>query len=120
MNKFLGVLVITLSPLLTSCSLFVEGKQRVSIMTSDPDAMIHVDGKYLGKGQGVALLKKNEYHSATATKGNLFASFQIDYQISTTGLLDGIGAGLFAIPALGFISAGAWELETTDVYLVLE
>lgn len=45
------------------------------------------------------------------------AQKSIDHSLSATGILDAIGTVVFLFPALGFISAGAWSLDETSVYV---
>lgn len=94
----------------------VSGKQSVSITASEKDAAIYVDNAYVGHGQATTLLSKGKTHTITAIKGNRFASAPINYSISTTGILDAAG-GILLLPALGFLSDGAWQLDTAQVYL---
>lgn len=103
-----------------SCSLFVEGTQPVTILASDKEADIRVDGIFIGRGQATAVLDKGESHSIVATKGDKAAYATVDYGVSTTGILDGVGSCLLILPVLGFISGGAWRLDTTHVNLHLQ
>lgn len=109
-------LAITL-PATSSCSLFVKEKQPVSITTSEKDAVIYVDNAYIGQGQATINLSKGETHTITSIKGNRFASAAINYSMSTTGILDAVGGCFLLLPALGFLSDGAWQLDATQIYL---
>lgn len=105
---------------LASCSLFVRGKQSVTILTDEPNADIRVDGQYLGRGRATVSLDKRDYHSVVATRGNRSAYATIDYDFSTTGVLDLIGGCIILLPALGLLSGGAWKLDKTQVHLQLQ
>lgn len=112
-----GIVTAITTVSVASCSLFAKGTQPVTIISSDPEAEIRADGNYLGKGQVTVTLDKANSHSIVATKGNKLACATIDYNLSTTGILDAIGTFVFLVPALGFLSSGAWKLDTTHVYL---
>jgi len=56
------------------------------------------------------MAKKEGYFPATRT---------VNKKISTTGILDIIGGFIILVPFLGFLSAGAWDLETHMVNVVL-
>lgn len=96
----------------TSCSLFVSGKQAVRIETNDPNCVIKADGLTVGHGySAVASLKKNKSHIISAENGNRKGMTVVDSELSTTGVLDLIGGICFLVPFLGFCSKGAWTLD---------
>ncbi len=121
MNQIIKTSSALLSCLaLTSCSLFSSGTQRVTIETSDPNAIIKVNGATMGKGSVIAPLKKNKSHSIIAISGNKRGVAVIDSEMSTTGMLDIVGGVLFLVPFLGFCSKGAWELDPEHVHIDLQ
>lgn len=115
-----SLVAVSLLGALASCSLFVRGKQPVTILTDEPNADIRVDGQYLGRGRATVSLDKRETHSIVATMGKRSAYATIDYDFSTTGVLDLIGGCIILLPALGLLSGGAWKLDQTHVNLQLQ
>lgn len=111
---------VFLTGALASCSLFVREKQPVTILADEPNADIRVDGQYLGRGRATVSLIKRETHSIVATMGKRSAYTTIDYDFSTTGVLDLIGGCIILLPALGILSGGAWQLDQTHVNLHLQ
>lgn len=101
-----------------SCSCFSEQKQPVTVVVSDPEAEIRIDGAFVGKGRATALLDKADTHAVVATKGDKIACASIDSNMSTTGYLDAVGTFFFLFPVVGFFSSGAWQLDTTDIHLL--
>ena len=54
------------------------------------------------------------------TKAGYFpAQKTIDHSLSGTGIADIIGTVFFLLPGLGLFTAGAWNLDETDVSLAM-
>ncbi|MBQ2380125.1 MAG: hypothetical protein II295_07015, partial [Akkermansia sp.] len=105
----------------TSCSLLSSGTQKVRIETNKPDCVIKADGVVVGRGEMVvARLKKNKSHVITAQNGNQKGMAVLDSELSLTGKLDFVGGLFYLIPFIGFVSAGAWELDREVVIIDVE
>ncbi len=54
------------------------------------------------------------------TKAGYFpAQKTIDHSLSGTGVADIIGTVFFLFPGIGLLTAGAWDLDETDVSLAM-
>jgi hypothetical protein len=110
---------------LSGCALVNGSSQRISISTSVPDARIVVDGRPVGKTQEgeplVLIVKRNEDHVITAQKDGYISKYQrTETRICTLGVLDLVGACIFLIPVISFITGGAFEIQPSDVYIALD
>lgn len=104
---------------LSSCSLCMPGRERVTVRSNDPAAILKADGNYIGVGEGSVKLKRDRSHTITAEHGDKFEQYVIDKSLSVTGMLDIIGGCIFWIPFIGFCSAGAFTLDENYVHLHL-
>lgn len=116
MKKIVAVIVAT-SIAVSGCSTFAPKTQTVSAVCSEPDATLQVNGEtYQGKAQVEA--KRNRAVSIMCTKSGYFpAQRTIDYSLSKTGVADIIGTLFFLLPGIGLFTAGAWDLDETNVSL---
>jgi len=82
---------------------------------SESDAALQINGQtYQGKAQVEA--KRNKTVSIMCTKPGYFpAQKTIDYSLSGTGVADIVGTLILLLPGIGLFTAGAWNLDETDV-----
>ncbi|MDR0291574.1 MAG: PEGA domain-containing protein [Elusimicrobium sp.] len=103
------------------CSCFVGTRERVTVMTNISDAAIYANGSKVGNGTANFYAKKNKNVQIMAkADGYETAYHQIEYSLSTTGILDIVGAVIFLIPLIGLLTPGAQTLDENNVALDLE
>lgn len=114
MNRVIAV-IVALSFLVSGCSAFVSKTQTVSAVCSEPDAVLQINGQmFHGKAQVEA--KRNKAVSIMCTKEGYFpAQKSVDYSLSGTGVADTIGTFIILLPGLGLFTAGAWNLDETEI-----
>lgn len=100
-----------------ACSLLVGSTQNLTVTASDPQARIELDGELRGQGSVVVEVARDRSHAVLARVGNRVGTAHVDTTISTTGVLDIVGAVLFLIPVLGVLGPGFWRLETSAVHV---
>ncbi len=83
----------------SGCSPFSGSAQAVQATASDPAAEITIDGGFVGKGVGTALLAHTRTHMVLARVGERVRPLVIDRKIATTGILDPIGGVFFLFPS---------------------
>jgi len=104
----------------TGCSLFVPVDQSVTIRPSDPTAEILINGKSVGSGTVSTTLRRNKSHAVIAgTPSGKSGTAKIDPKISGAGVLDIAGGFLFLIPFLAAFGPGFFDLNQTDVSVIL-
>jgi len=122
MNKFRSLVAASLSISLAAmpgCSAFVQHTQRVVITPSVPEAVVSVDGEVVGTGRQDMRLRRDERHRVTAEFEGRQGAEAINKKISATGILDIVGGCFFLVPFIGVITPGFWELEPTEVNVII-
>lgn len=114
MKKIIST-ITAISILISGCSAFVPKTQTVSAVCSESDAALQINGQtYQGKAQVEA--KRNKTVSIMCTKPGYFpAQKSIDYSLSGTGIADIVGTLILLLPGIGLFTAGAWNLDETEV-----
>ena len=102
------------------CSLFAPRTQPITVMTSEEDAEIFINGNLEGVGvvqtvvprdhECAILAKKEGYHYAVKTIGTT---------ISRIGTLDIVGGCIILFPFFGMLAPGFYELDTDNVMLLM-
>ncbi len=106
---------------LSGCSVFVPHSQTLSVVASEPDAMIFINGKPAGMGMASAKVPRNKSATILATKpGFRPAEKTVRYQLSGAGLADIIGGVVCLVPAVGLLTPGAQRLSEESVSIVLQ
>lgn len=101
------------------CSAFKSSTQQMNITCNPTDAVLIVNGqRYHSPAQ--INVKRNRDVSIQCYKDG-FEPYQrtIGNHFSTTGVLDTIGTVCFLFPGIGLFTAGAWDLDETDVQIDL-
>lgn len=104
---------------LTGCSLIQSSTQPVTVVPSNQNAQIYVDGNMIGKGPQTVQLKRNATHSIMAKCPKSAGVAGIDKSLSTTGMLDIVGGLIFLIPFVGLLSPGAYDLSPTSLSVAI-
>lgn len=119
-NFALAALLLSLCLGGSSCSLLAPSMQTLSIVATDPNAVIMVDGQRVGKGQASVPVKRNRSHAITGTTSDGRSSAAtVSTKISGVGYVDLIGGILVFWPALiGCCTPGFRSIETDTVTLV--
>jgi len=113
-------LVVSLALVQSGCSVFAPSTQSLSITASERDAEIYVNGHFEGTGVVNTRVVKNEDVAIMAKKKGFFpATRTIPTQMSTAGILDVIGGCIFIIPFIGLFYAGAHQLQTSNVSMIM-
>ena len=111
--------LLTLTTLLTGCSLFLPSHQEICVKCSPDDAILIIDGKRY-KSPVQLKVRRDEVHQIEARKeGYTPYRHSIDSHYNTLGILDGIGAVTVILPLIGFLSPGARSLDETDITIQL-
>lgn len=109
------LLLVILTLLTQSCSLFVPSMSAVSIVASDPRADIYVDGALVGRGAATTRVRRNESHTIMARVGDRTGVASVGTSISGVGVLDIIGGILFLVPFVGIAGPGFFKLDSTTI-----
>lgn len=115
------VFVVLLSfSLCAACSAFRPSKESISVMTSQPDAVIYVNGHPIGQGSVTTQVKRNQNVQIVASKPGYYpGSYNIGSNLNTTGVLDIVGTFFFLFPIIGVFFPGAKSLDENNVFVNL-
>jgi len=92
----------------------------VSVSATDQDAELFADGQQIGKGTATAVLKRNESHSFMAkTADGRAGTAQVGRSLSSTAMLDIVGGIFLLLPFLGLLAPGAWDLDSTSIFIAV-
>jgi hypothetical protein len=119
-NAVSVVLSLTILFSQTACSLFAPHQEFITVMSSESDAEVYINGQLVGKGIGTLQVPRDQAASVMAKKpGYIPATQTVPIRFSTTGILDLLGGLTWLIPFIGATSPGFWQHEYTNVSLGL-
>lgn len=101
------------------CSLLVGSSEKVFISATDPEAMIYVDGNFVGRGRVFAELVRNRDHAVLAKAGDRTGVAYVGTRISDAGVADIVGCALILIPCVGLGGHGFRSLTPSNVLVVV-
>lgn len=102
-----------------ACSIVVSGNQQLTVVPSDQQAEVFVNGKSIGTGTSRVKVKRGADYSVMARLGDRAATGKVGRKISLTGVADIIGGFVFLFPFIGVFSPGFWELNPNQISIVL-
>lgn len=115
------MLVVSILVLQSGCSMLVPGRQKFSVIASETDAKIYVNGEYMGQGNIDTRVKRNKDVSVLVKKeGYMPVTRNIGTDFSITGILDIVFGYLFLVPLIGLFFPGCRQLDQTNVAVTLE
>lgn len=100
----------------SACSFFAPKTQKISLYADQPDALIYVNGREVGKGGCIVDMPRNKDATVSGILGNRRADVVLSRELSMTGIADCCGCFLL-FPLSGLLSPGAWQLSQDYVPL---
>ena len=120
MNKsLLSMAALSGLILLSGCSIFVPRTQTITVNGIPTGAQVVVNGRVMHSPASVNVPCNRTVQIQVSKKGYYPCYLNGSYSLSTTGILDLIGFFVFVVPALGFISPGAFTLDQDTFYYEL-
>ena len=113
-----ALLIPTLS-VMPACSIFVSANQELTVVPSDEQAEVFVNGKPVGTGTSKVKVKRGKDYSVMAKLGDRAATEKVGRKISGTGVADLVGGFLFLFPFIGVFAPGFWELNPNQISIAL-
>ena len=106
---------------LNGCSFLAPSRQTISILASEPDASIYINGTFSGQGCARASVPRNQPLDLLVEKTG-FQPIQrtIDKRLAPVGMLDIFMGARWLLPLLGLLAPGAYELECQNVAIPLK
>lgn len=103
----------------TGCSMFQPEKQAIKFTCNIPDTVLKVDGDQYSCPSEVSVRRNKKIQIEANKAGYDKYSKLIDYHLSTSAKWDAVGTVVWFFPVFGFLSPGAWDLDETEVSVVL-
>lgn len=104
---------------ITGCSMFQPEKQTLKVNCNVPDTILKVDGdQYSCPGEVQVRRDKRIIIEAYKDGYDKYTKL-IDYHLSASAKWDAVGTVVWFFPVFGFLSPGAWDLDQTEVSVVL-
>ena len=108
-------LVITMA----GCSAFRPDKQTVKINCNVPETILKINGDTYKCPNEVNMRRNSKVIVEAYKEGYDKYYKQIDYHLSSSAKMDIVGTCIIFFPVFGLLSAGAWDLDETEVNVVL-
>ena len=103
----------------SGCSLFAPSTQTISVDGQPSGALVVINGKPFNAPCSCKVKRNRNVEITVSQKGYFPYTMKSGYSLSTTGMLDLAGAAFFLVPAVGFVSPGAFVLEQDTFYYTL-
>ncbi|MDR0933102.1 MAG: hypothetical protein LBM70_08820 [Victivallales bacterium] len=117
LTLFIAGILITVSP---GCSFLGNKTQELSINVEPADSRVLINNKWYTSPVRLTI-PTGKSVSVTATHpGYVSETQKLRVGISKLGILDLVGAAFFLLPAIGFLSDGAYQVQDTDLYFQLD
>ena len=116
-----NVMMATLMLIVTNgCSFFAPKTQSISINSEPEAAEVVIDNTEHFTTPCDVTVSRNDNVSIIVRKdGYRTKTVKLNRTLSTTGVLDVVGACIFLVPALGLLSPGAYKMDQNSVYVPL-
>ena len=114
-------LVVAIVVVHSGCSFLAPHRQSFSVMASESDAEIYINGDFIGAGSVETRVPRNKDVSVMVKKeGFKTTTREIGTTISAIGMLDMIAGYLILFPLLGFMAPGFYQLDQNNVSIVIQ
>jgi hypothetical protein len=112
--------VIVATSLLNACSAFKSSTQNLSVTAEPRTAEIYVNGNMAGRGTASQAVPRDQNAQVMVRNdGCDSVSRSIGKHMNTTGILDIVGGVLILVPFIGLTTAGAYDLDETNISVTL-
>lgn len=119
MNLKTKVVLTALTIIISGCSTFQPDKQTLKINCTPPDVILKVDGDKYNCPCEVSVRRDKKIQVEAYKDGYDKYSKLIDYHLSSSAKWDALGTVCWFFPVFGFLSPGAWDLDETEINVVL-
>lgn len=121
-NKFVSVLLsISIVISQVGCSTFVPHTQKVTVIASEPDAKIYINGEQIGIGKAETKIRRNRDASVMVKCDGYYTAIRMfSTTMSGVGVVDIIGGWIWLVPWLGLLFPGSKEIDNPNINVVLD
>ncbi|MCX5695041.1 MAG: hypothetical protein NTW18_00035 [Candidatus Omnitrophica bacterium] len=105
----------------SGCSMFVPHTQKVSVIASEPDAKIYINGDLIGTGRAETKVLRNKDASVMVKCDGYYpATRMLSTTMSGIGVVDIVFGWIWLVPWLGLLFPGSREIDTPNITVVLD
>lgn len=119
MNVKSIAILMALTMLVVGCSMFQPDKQMLKINCNPQDVILKVDGDQYNCPNQISVRRDKKIQVEVYKAGYDRYTKLIDYHLSTAAKWDAVGTVCWFFPVFGFLSPGAWDLDETEISVVL-
>ncbi len=119
MAKFRKIVSVIIVFSLIGCSAFRSTNQTIKINCNVPEPILKVNGDTCKCPTEVQVRRNAKVIIEAYKDGYDNYHKEIDHHLSTTAKLDIVGTCIIFFPVFGLMFPGAWDLDETDIIVVL-
>ncbi len=113
-------LIFSLVVVQSGCSFLAPRRQSFSVIASEEDAEIYINGEFIGQGNVETRVPRNKDVSVMVKKeGFRTTTREIGTTISSVGICDMIGGYVFLLPLFGLLAPGFYHLDRDNISIVI-
>ena len=112
-----AMLAIFFLPYMAGCSIFRPTNQVLKVDCVQPGVQLKVNGDKHACPAEVPVRRNRAVNVLASKEGFPVQQRTIPFHISTTGVLDLAGGIIILVPAIGLAFPGAFNLDTTELYI---
>lgn len=113
------VLTVLAICVISGCSMFQPDKQTLKISCNVPDTILKVDGDQHKCPAEVNVRRDKKIQIEAYKTGYDRYLKSIDYHLSSSAKWDAVGTVCWFFPVFGLLTPGAWDLDETEINVVL-
>lgn len=117
--KIKKMILAALVIMTAGCSTFQPDKQALKINCNIPETTLKVDGDQYSCPSIVNVRRDKKIQIEAYKTGYDRYSKTIDYHLSSSAKWDAVGTVCWFFPVFGLLSPGAWDLDETEISVVL-
>jgi hypothetical protein len=112
-----AILTTALLPWMAGCSIFRPPNQVLHVDCVQPGVQLKVNGDKHACPAQVPVRRNQAVNVLASKEGFPVQQRTVPFHISTTGVLDLAGGIIILVPAIGLAFPGAFDLDTTELYI---
>lgn len=109
----------TLFMIVSGCSTLKSDVSQVRVDCRPEGALVEINGEHKKSPAEFSVQRNKDVEIICTKPGYLTSKKRVATHLNGTGKLDALGGLLIALPAIGLLTPGAWDLNQTDITIDL-
>ncbi len=115
------LLIASVAFLQSGCSAFAGSREPFSVIASEQDAKIYINGDFVGTGSVKTTVRRDRSVSVMAKKDGYYpATREIGVTMSGIGIVDLVAGCCILIPLIGLMFPGSRALDQNNLSIILD